>query len=127
MKFSFSSVNFFYLFSVSGSGWGFHFWFRYHIYILYIEDTQQILLAFPNVFKLFLLLLKFLAASENSKLWSTEESSWLGRRMRAPISPISPKQTVYPSRRQRVCRSGWARTMVGVSVDNTYIQRIVIS
>ena len=23
------------------------------------------------------------------------------------------------------CRSGWARTLVGVSMDNTYIQRIV--
>ena len=25
-----------------------------------------------------------------------------------------------------VCRSGWARTVVGVSVDNTYIQRIAM-
>ena len=44
---------------------------------------------------------KFLAASEDFKLWSTEES-WLGRRMRASISPISPRQTVCPSHRQRV-------------------------
>ena len=46
--------------------------------------------------------LKFLAASEDFKLWSTEESLWLERRMRTPISPISPRQTVYPNHRQRV-------------------------
>ena len=45
---------------------------------------------------------KFLAALEDFKLRSTEESLWLDRRMRAPLSPISPRQTVYPSHRQRV-------------------------
>ena len=60
------------------------------------------------LFLFFYFFFKFLAASEDFKLWSTEEWLWLGRRKRAP-SPVSPRQDGLsePSPGLRSRRSPW--------------------